>query len=121
MLVSNCAVCCKKKSRFIKNQEANELMSKLGIRSSLSDIPLISDTFFLGQEQLFCFSDIWNYYFKMTEAVNKFLWTGPKFMPELHIRQPGFTYNSADHLLDIVKGINYSKKRMIYTIITRSN
>ena len=57
----------------------------------------------------------------MTEAVNKFLWTGPKFMPELHIRQPGFTYNSADHLLDIVKGINYSKKRMIYTIITRSD
>ena len=33
----------------------------------------------------------------MTEAVNKFLWTGPKFMPELHIRQPGFTYSSADH------------------------
>ena len=51
----------------------------------------------------------------MTEAVNKFLWTGPKFMPELHIRQPGFTYSS------IVKGINYSKKQMIYTIITRSN
>ena len=57
----------------------------------------------------------------MTEAVNRFLWTGHKFMPELHIRQPRFTYSSADHLLDIVKGINYSLKQMIYTIITRSN
>ena len=57
----------------------------------------------------------------MTEAVNRFLWTGHKFMPELHIRQPRFTYSSADHLLDIVKGINYSMKQMIYTIITRSN
>ena len=57
----------------------------------------------------------------MTEAVNRFLWTGHKFMPELHIREPGFTYSSANHLLDIVKGINYSLKQMIYTIITRSN
>ena len=26
MLVSNCAVCCKKKSRFIKNQELHEVV-----------------------------------------------------------------------------------------------
>ena len=30
MLTSNCAVCGKKELRFIKNQEANGLLSKLG-------------------------------------------------------------------------------------------
>ena len=33
MLVSNCAICCEKKSRFIKNQEASVLLSNLGIRT----------------------------------------------------------------------------------------
>ena len=28
----------------------------------------------------------------MNEIVNKFLFAGDKFMPEMHIRQPGFTY-----------------------------
>ena len=27
----------------------------------------------------------------MNEIVNKFLLTGDKFMPEMHLRQPGFT------------------------------
>ena len=30
----------------------------------------------------------------MNETVNKFLWAGDKFMPEMHLKQPGFTYNS---------------------------
>ena len=30
----------------------------------------------------------------MNEKVNKFLLTGDKFMPELHLRQPGFTYSA---------------------------
>ena len=28
----------------------------------------------------------------MNEIVNKFLLPGDKFMPEMHLRQPGFTY-----------------------------
>ena len=28
----------------------------------------------------------------MNEIVNKFLITREKFMPEMHLRQPGFTY-----------------------------
>ena len=31
---------------------------------------------------------------KMNEIVNKFLLTGDKFMPEMHLRQPGFTYSA---------------------------
>ena len=30
----------------------------------------------------------------MNEAVNKFLLAGDKFMPEMHLRQPGFTYSA---------------------------
>ena len=30
----------------------------------------------------------------MSEIVNRFLLAGDKFMPEMHLRQPGFTYSS---------------------------
>ena len=30
----------------------------------------------------------------MKEIVNKFLLVGDKFMPEIHLRQPGFTYSA---------------------------
>ena len=30
----------------------------------------------------------------MNEMVNKFLLIGDKFMPEMHLKQPGFTYSA---------------------------
>ena len=30
----------------------------------------------------------------MDEIVNKFLLVGDKFMPEMHLKQPGFTYSA---------------------------
>ena len=30
----------------------------------------------------------------MNNIVNKFLLAGEKFMPEMHLRQPGFTYSA---------------------------
>ena len=30
----------------------------------------------------------------MNKMINKFLLTGDKFMPELHLKQPGFTYRA---------------------------
>ena len=30
----------------------------------------------------------------MNETVNKFLLAGDKFMPEMHFKQPGFTYSA---------------------------
>ena len=30
----------------------------------------------------------------MNAIVNKFLLAGDKFMPEMHLRQPGFMYNA---------------------------
>ena len=43
MILSKCAICGSKKSRFIKNQEAKRLLSKLGIRTPLSKVPILGD------------------------------------------------------------------------------
>ena len=32
----------------------------------------------------------------MNEILNKFLLVGDKFMPEMHLKQPGFTYSACD-------------------------
>ena len=46
MLLSKCAVCGSKISRVIKEQEANRLLSSLGLRTPLSKIPLLGDILF---------------------------------------------------------------------------
>ena len=46
MISSKCAMCNSKKSRFIKNQEAKGLLSKLGIKTPLSKIPILGDILF---------------------------------------------------------------------------
>ena len=38
MLLSNCVVCNNKKSIFTKDQETNELLSSLGIKTPLSQV-----------------------------------------------------------------------------------
>ena len=40
MILSKCAICSSKNSRFIKNQEAKGLLSNLGIKTPLSKIPI---------------------------------------------------------------------------------
>ena len=47
MILSKCAICGSKKSRFIKNQEAKGLLSNLGIRTPLSKVPILGDILFL--------------------------------------------------------------------------
>ena len=66
-----CAACGIKKSRFVKEQEAKGLLSSLGIKTSLNKKCI-----------------------KMNEIVNKFLLVGDKFMPEIHLKQPGFTHSA---------------------------
>ena len=46
MILSKCAICGSKKFRFIENQEAKGLLSKLGIRTPLSKVPILGDIFF---------------------------------------------------------------------------
>ena len=45
MMLSKCAICNNKKSRFIKEQEARGLLSNLGPRTPLSKIPLLNVLF----------------------------------------------------------------------------
>ena len=42
-ILSKCAICGSKKSRFIKKQKAKELLSNLGIRTPLNKVPLLGD------------------------------------------------------------------------------
>ena len=42
-ILSKCAICGSKKSTFIKNQEAKRLLSNLGVRTSLSKVPILGD------------------------------------------------------------------------------
>ena len=42
IMQSKCPVCKIKKSRFVKEQEAKGLLSNLGIKRSLSKIPLLN-------------------------------------------------------------------------------
>ena len=45
IMQSKCAVCGIKKSRFVKKQEAKGLLSNLGIKALLSQIPLLNVLF----------------------------------------------------------------------------
>ena len=45
MIQSNCAICRSKKSRFIKEHQAMGLISNLGIRTPLSQVPLLNVLF----------------------------------------------------------------------------
>ena len=45
-ILSKCAICGSKKSRFIKNQEAKGLLGNLGARTPLSKMPILGDILF---------------------------------------------------------------------------
>ena len=42
-ILSKCAICGSKKSRFIKKQKAKGLLSNLGIGTPLNKVPLLGD------------------------------------------------------------------------------
>ena len=46
MVLSKCAICGSKKSRFIKNEEAKGLLNNLGIKTTLSKVPILGDILF---------------------------------------------------------------------------
>ena len=58
-ILSKCKMYNSKKSKFINQQEAKGLLSKLGLKTQLSKIPILGDILF------------WMY-IKMNEIVNKF-------------------------------------------------
>ena len=46
IILSKCTICNSKKSKFINQQEAKGLLSKLGIKTPLSKVPLLGDILF---------------------------------------------------------------------------
>ena len=46
MILSKCAICGSRKSRFIKKQDAKGILSSLGIKTPLNKIPLLGDVLF---------------------------------------------------------------------------
>ena len=46
IILSTCAICGSKKSKFIKEQEAKGLLSNLGLRTLLNKIPILVDILF---------------------------------------------------------------------------
>ena len=53
-ILSKSAICGSKKWRFIKNEEAQGFLSKLGIKTPLSKVPIFSDISFLMQFNWLC-------------------------------------------------------------------
>ena len=49
MILSKCAICRCKKSKFVEKQEAKGLLSNLSIRTPLSKIPILGDVLFRAQ------------------------------------------------------------------------
>ena len=46
MILSKCAISNSKKSKFIKKQDPKGLLSKLGIKTPLSNLPVLCDILF---------------------------------------------------------------------------
>ena len=46
MILSKCAICDDKKIKFVKNQEGKRLLSNLGIKTPLNEVPILGDTLF---------------------------------------------------------------------------
>ena len=46
IILSTCAICGSKRSKFIKEQEPKGLLSNLGLRTPLNKIPVLGDILF---------------------------------------------------------------------------
>ena len=57
----------------------------------------------------------------MNEIVNKFLLAGGKFMPEMHLTQPRFTYSACNPFSKNKESIKKLKKQETQAIFTKMN
>ena len=72
-----------KNQNLLNKQEASWIIGNLGLKTPLNKIPLLGNIYFKK----------WMSDCKMNEIVNKFLFAQDEFMPEMHLKQPGFTYS----------------------------
>ena len=70
----------------MKEQKVKGLLSNLGIKTPLSKILLLNILFWMQ----------FHWVYKMNGIVNGLLLVGDEFMPEIHLKQSGFTYSVCD-------------------------
>ena len=57
--------------------------------------------------------------YKMNETVNTFLLVGDRFMPEMHLKQPGFTYSACGPFTKDKERIENLFKQEIQNVFTK--
>ena len=59
--------------------------------------------------------------YKMNKMANMFLLAGDKFTPEIHLRQPGFTYSACGPFTKNKERIKKYRKKNIQDIFIKTN
>ena len=103
MISSKCVV----KVKFIKEQEARGLLSNLGKRTPLSQIPLLGPILFQNIKYLL--------------LINKSLLAWDKYMPGMHLRQLRFTYSACGLFTKKEKESKNLNKQEIHDIFFKTN
>ena len=57
----------------------------------------------------------------MNETVNNFLLARNRFMPEIHLRQPGFRYSACGSFTKSKERIQKFKKQDIHNVFIKTN
>ena len=91
-----------KKQVLLKNKNQNN-----GYYTPLSKIPVLLKILFQK--------------YKMNEIVSKFLSAEDKFMPDMHLGQPGFTYSTCGQFTKNKTRIQKLKKQEIQDIFIKTN
>ena len=82
MLLSKVSACNSKNFKFLTEQEAKGFCKQLRIKKAFKSNFFVRSIFVLK--------------YKMNKIINKFLLAGDKYMPEMHLKQPGFTYSACN-------------------------
>ena len=61
------------------------------------------------------------HFIKINEVVNRLLLVGDTFMPEIHLKQPGFTYSACGLFTKKKERIQNLKKQEIRVLFTKMN
>ena len=92
MLLLKCSMCNSKKSKFLKEQETTGLLTSLGKRTLLSQIPLLDPLLF--------------YKYKMNEIINKKI-----YYQEINLCQRYIKSNLDLHIVLVVYSLKIKKEQ----------
>ena len=81
--------------------------------SNIKKLPLVGPLYFNSLKQV-------NERYILNEIVNKFFFAGDRFMPEIHLRQPRFTYSACGPFTKDKERQNLNKQE-IHEIFIKTN